>query len=109
MLGPGGNWEGEAPAEPYGSRALRLGRILALGPPLRGLLRPGMKGDANVIDHGRLSLGIPELVSDLPAGASRFVQRARGYEATIVSGQVTWREGEPTGALPGQLIRGGRS
>ncbi|MDJ0850269.1 MAG: amidohydrolase family protein [Myxococcota bacterium] len=74
----------------------------------RGLLRPGMKGDANVIDHARLDLGMPELVADLPAGASRFVQRARGYEATVVSGEVTWREGKPTGALPGRLVRGAR-
>ncbi len=75
----------------------------------RGLLRPGMKGDANVIDHDRIGLGLPELVSDLPAGASRFVQRARGYEATIVAGEVTWREGKATGALPGRLVRGARS
>jgi N-acyl-D-amino-acid deacylase len=28
--------------------------------------------------------------------------------ATIVSGQVTYRNGEATGALPGRLVRGGR-
>ena len=72
----------------------------------RGVLAPGMKGDANVIDFDRLGLEIPELVNDLPAGAGRLIQRARGYDATIVSGHVTFREGEPTGALPGQLLRG---
>jgi N-acyl-D-aspartate/D-glutamate deacylase len=72
----------------------------------RGVLAPGMKGDANVIDFDRLGLEIPELVNDLPAGAGRLIQRARGYEATIVSGLVTFREGEPTGALPGKLVRG---
>jgi N-acyl-D-aspartate/D-glutamate deacylase len=75
----------------------------------RGELAPGQKGDANVIDFARLSLGLPELVHDLPGGARRLVQRARGYEATVVSGQVTFREGEHTGALPGRLVRGAQS
>jgi N-acyl-D-aspartate/D-glutamate deacylase len=74
----------------------------------RGVLAPGMKGDANVIDFDRLALALPELVHDLPADAPRLVQRARGYEATIVGGQVTFREGEHTGALPGRLVRGER-
>src|SRR5688572_22958041 len=72
----------------------------------RGLVAPGMKADLNVIDWDRLQLELPELVHDLPAGARRLVQRARGYEATIVSGVVTMREGEQTGALPGRLGRG---
>ena len=72
----------------------------------RGILTAGMKGDANVIDFDRLALEIPVMANDLPAGAGRLIQRARGYEATIVSGQVTFREGEPTGALPGRLVRG---
>ncbi len=74
----------------------------------RGLLRPGRKGDANVIDMDRLRLRLPELVNDLPAGARRLVQRAEGYAATIVAGEVTFREGEHTGALPGRLLRGAR-
>ena len=36
----------------------------------------------------------------------RLLQPARGYVATIVSGEVVYRESEPTGALPGRLIRG---
>jgi N-acyl-D-aspartate/D-glutamate deacylase len=75
----------------------------------RGLLEPGRKADVNVIDFDRLGLALPELVADLPAGAKRLVQRARGYEATLVSGQVTLRDGEHTGALPGRLVRGARS
>jgi N-acyl-D-aspartate/D-glutamate deacylase len=74
----------------------------------RGTLEIGKKGDANVIDPGRLQLAIPELVHDLPGGARRLVQKARGYTATVVSGQVTFREGEHSGALPGRLIRGPR-
>ena len=45
---------------------------------------------------------------DLPAGGKRLLQGAHGYRATIVAGAVTYRDGEPTGALPGRLVRGGR-
>jgi N-acyl-D-aspartate/D-glutamate deacylase len=75
----------------------------------RGILAPGRKGDLNVIDLDRLQVQLPEIAYDLPAGAPRFIQRARGYDATIVSGEVTFREGEHTGALPGRLVRGARS
>jgi N-acyl-D-aspartate/D-glutamate deacylase len=75
----------------------------------RGVLAPGRKADVNVIDFERLGLALPELVADLPAGAKRLVQRARGYKATLVSGRVTLRDGEHTGALPGRLVRGARS
>jgi N-acyl-D-aspartate/D-glutamate deacylase len=74
----------------------------------RGTLAPGRKGDLNVIDLGRLQLAIPELVHDLPGGARRLIQKARGYTATVVSGQVTFREGQHSGALPGRLLRGAR-
>ena len=48
----------------------------------------------------------PQVVHDLPAGGRRFVQRADGYTASVVSGAVAFREGEPTGALGGRLLRG---
>jgi len=73
----------------------------------RGLLRPGLKADVNLIDFDRLRLRLPEMAFDLPAGARRLLQRAEGYVATLVSGQVVTREGAPTGALPGRLVRGG--
>lgn len=72
----------------------------------RGTIARGLKADLNVIDFDRLSLTLPEVANDLPAGAGRLVQRARGYDATIVSGQVTFRNGEHTGALPGRVVRG---
>jgi N-acyl-D-aspartate/D-glutamate deacylase len=50
----------------------------------------------------------PEMQYDLPAGGKRLVQRAEGYVATVLSGAVTYREGEATGALPGRLVRGAR-
>ncbi|TMQ13740.1 MAG: D-aminoacylase [Deltaproteobacteria bacterium] len=72
----------------------------------RGLVRPGMKADLNVIDFARLQLRRPYIVHDLPAGGRRLMQTADGYVATVVSGAVTYREGQPTGALPGTLVRG---
>jgi N-acyl-D-aspartate/D-glutamate deacylase len=78
----------------------------ALGLFDRGLVKPGYKADLNVIDYDRLTLHRPGVAYDLPAGGRRLVQRADGYAATIVSGQVVYREGQPTSALPGKLIRG---
>ena len=60
----------------------------------------------NVIDYGRLQIHAPEVVYDLPSNGRRLIQKVDGYEATIVSGEVVNREGKPTGALPGRLVRG---
>ena len=75
----------------------------------RGRLREGFKADVNVIDYARLHLHPPHAVYDLPAGGCRLDQKADGYKATIVSGAVTFRDGVPTGLLPGRLVRGHRS
>jgi N-acyl-D-amino-acid deacylase len=75
----------------------------------RGLVAPGMKADLNLIDFDGLALHAPEMVFDLPAGGRRLVQRADGYRATLCSGEVIFENGEPTGALPGKLVRGGPS
>jgi N-acyl-D-aspartate/D-glutamate deacylase len=74
----------------------------------RGVLEQGKKGDLNVIDFSRLSLHTPRVAHDLPAGGRRLLQAAEGYVATVVSGQVTRREGKDTGARPGRLVRGAR-
>ncbi|MDT7572463.1 MAG: hypothetical protein QOE05_2637, partial [Actinomycetota bacterium] len=74
----------------------------------RGVLAPGFVGDVNVIDHAALQLHRPEKVEDLPGGASRFIQRADGYIATVKGGEQTFADGEHTGALPGHLLRGAR-
>jgi N-acyl-D-aspartate/D-glutamate deacylase len=75
----------------------------------RGVVSPGYRADLNVIDYDRLTLKAPEVVHDLPTGGRRLIQRAEGYRATIVAGQVTYRDGEPTGALPGRLLRGAQA
>ena len=74
----------------------------------RGRLEPGLLADLNVIDFGALRLFRPEAIHDLPAGGRRLVQRAEGYRYTVKSGQVTFEDGQHTGALPGGLVRGGR-
>src|SRR2546422_120579 len=72
----------------------------------RGLVREGFVADLIVFDPDTISPEMPEVVNDLPAGARRLVQRARGIAATIVNGEVLLRDGKHTGALPGQLLRG---
>ncbi|MBW2245504.1 MAG: amidohydrolase family protein, partial [Deltaproteobacteria bacterium] len=75
----------------------------------RGVLAPGLKGDVNVIDFENLGLTAPEMRHDFPANGRRLYQGAKGYRATIVSGQVIFENGEATGLLPGRLIRGEQS
>ena len=72
----------------------------------RGVLAPGKKADLNVIDLDHLRLDLPEMRYDLPAGGKRLVQRAHGWVATLVAGQVIRRDGVDTGARPGHLVRG---
>ena len=71
----------------------------------RGVIAPGYRADLDVIDFDKLSLVDPEMIYDLPAGGRRLVQRARGLVATVCNGEVTYGNGEHTGALPGRLIR----
>jgi len=78
----------------------------ALGLNDRGVLKLGAKADINVIDLDRLQLHLPEILRDLPAGGQRLHQRATGYDATIVSGEIIRRFDTSTGARPGKLVRG---
>ena len=72
----------------------------------RGVLAPGYRADLNIIDLEGLTLHAPEAVHDLPANGRRLLQRVDGYKATFKDGIQTYENGEPTGALPGGLIRG---
>jgi N-acyl-D-amino-acid deacylase len=72
----------------------------------RGKLAPGLLADINVIDMEALSLNLPTVAFDLPAGGRRLLQTAEGYEVTIKSGRVTFRQGVKTGDYPGRVIRG---
>ena len=72
----------------------------------RGLLRIGMAGDVVVFDPETIAPDMPEVVRDLPAGATRLKQTASGILATVVNGEVLLEQNNPTGATPGQLLRG---
>jgi N-acyl-D-amino-acid deacylase len=72
----------------------------------RGVVAPGYNADLNIIDYDRLRLDAPRIAFDLPRGGRRLKQRAQGYVATIVNGVVVYRNGTPTGDLPGTLVRG---
>jgi N-acyl-D-aspartate/D-glutamate deacylase len=87
-------------------RRLTAETAAAVGLRDRGLIAPGYRADFNLIDIERIAVGRPEMVRDLPNGGARIGQQASGYVATLVAGEVTYREGAPTGALPGRLIRG---
>jgi len=107
-------WSRDAEADrkvdlPVAIRKLALDPAKAVGLCDRGLIKEGYKADLNVIDLDRLHLHAPVPIYDLPAGGRRLSQRADGYVATIVSGKVTYKDGEPTGALPGRLVRGAKA
>ena len=71
----------------------------------RGRIKQGLRADINVIDFDSLALGSPEVHYTLPSDGRRLVQRATGYAATLVRGELVSRNDEPTGALPGRLVR----
>ncbi len=72
----------------------------------RGLLHEGWNADVIIFDPNTVTPQLPELTFDLPAGARRLKQKADGFLATVVNGEVVLRNNEHTGALPGQLLRG---
>ena len=74
----------------------------------RGTLEPGKAADVLLIDPDRLAAAdSPRFVRDFPAGSGRYVVDAEGYEAVIVNGEPLLRNGEPTGAAPGTVLRPG--
>ena len=66
---------------------------------------PGKRADINLIDFDGLKLHAPEVTYDLPCNEKRLVQRAEGYRATLVNGEVVYRDGAAAGPLPGRLIK----
>jgi N-acyl-D-amino-acid deacylase len=71
----------------------------------RGRLEAGYAADLTIFDAATVAPVLPTVVADLPGGARRIDQRAVGYAATVVNGQVLTRDGEPTDARPGRLLR----
>ena len=76
-----------------------------LGLKQRGVVREGWHADLNVIDYDNLCSCHPEYVNDFPHNGGRLVVKSRGYDATLVDGQVVIENGEYTGSRPGQVIR----
>jgi N-acyl-D-aspartate/D-glutamate deacylase len=97
---------GEKLSIPFVVAAQSRKTALSVGLSDRGVIAPGYKADINVIDYDRLHLHPPRAHYDLPVGGRRLLQQVDGYDATIVSGVVTRRQGEATGARPGRLVRG---
>jgi N-acyl-D-amino-acid deacylase len=86
-------------------RRMTSGPARILGLKDRGVLATGMRADINVFDPAEVVELQPEIVHDFPGGAPRFIQRAKGYRATLVNGQVNVREGEHTGTRSGHVLR----
>lgn len=89
-----------------GVRRLTSDTAQVFGIADRGVITEGAYADLNVLDLAALACPLPEYVHDFPLGAGRFVQRARGYEHTIVNGRAFMERGEPTGELAGVVLRG---
>jgi len=75
------------------------------GIPDRGCIAPGTRADLNIIDLDALDMELPEFVHDFPAGAGRWTQTARGYDVTLVNGEVAIEGGRHTGRLNGRVLR----
>ena len=71
----------------------------------RGLIRPGMAADLMIFDPETIAPLEPGEAHDLPGGARRRKQLAKGIESTVVNGQVLIEKGEHTGAYPGKVAR----
>jgi N-acyl-D-aspartate/D-glutamate deacylase len=71
----------------------------------RGVLKPGMRADINVMDLDRLQIKAPYWANDLPTNAGRWLQYTEGYHTTVLRGVVTFRNDQHTGKLPGRLVR----
>jgi len=80
---------------------------MAAGLRDRGVLREGAPADVVVYDYERLDSGPQERLWDYPAGEMRLVQKAVGYEHTIVNGVETFVGTDCTDATPGKLLRHG--
>ncbi|MDA0916093.1 MAG: amidohydrolase family protein [Proteobacteria bacterium] len=86
-------------------RRLTSDTAMAAGLSDRGFLKVGLKADINIIDWENVGSSDPFMTQDLPAGGKRLMQHTKGYIATIVSGKITYRNGNSTEERPGILVR----
>ena len=74
----------------------------------RGLVEEGYAADLFVFDPESVASEPARLVHDLPGGTARLYAGSHGVVRVLVNGVETVRDGAPTGALPGTLLRSGR-
>ena len=94
---------------PEGIRRMTSDGARVMGLTDRGTLKVGQRADINVFDFDRVTQLQPEIVHNFPGGAPHFTQRARGYKATLVNGQVNVRDDQSTGARAGMVLRHARA
>jgi N-acyl-D-aspartate/D-glutamate deacylase len=73
----------------------------------RGVLRPGAFADVVVFDEATVGCGPVHTRRDLPGGAARLFATSRGISHVLVNGTVIVEAGEPTGQVPGRVLRSG--
>ncbi|MAI42172.1 MAG: amidohydrolase [Gammaproteobacteria bacterium] len=88
-----------------GIRRMTSGPARIVGLSDRGVLRPGMRADVNVIDFDNITELHPKMAHDFPGGAPRYIQKARGYKATLINGQINLVDDELTGVQAGEVLR----
>ena len=75
----------------------------------RGVIAEGRPADIVVYDYDELKCTPSEIAHDFPGGEWRRIQKAIGYRYIMVNGEVTFRDGDCTGATPGKLLRHGHA
>jgi N-acyl-D-aspartate/D-glutamate deacylase len=74
----------------------------------RGQLIEGAHADIVVFDPERIDGGTARRVYDLPGESLRLTAPSSGVQRVLVNGVESIVDGEPTGALSGQVLRSGR-
>ena len=88
-------------------RKLTSAQARVLGLSDRGILQPGARADANIVNLDKVAERQPKLVHDFPNNAPRLIQKAVGYKATLVNGNIILEDDEHTGSRPGRVLRNG--
>lgn len=73
----------------------------------RGVITEGAHADLVVFDPSLISSEPARLIEDLPGGSPRLFAAANGIVRVLVGGVETIIDGEPTGAVPGAVLRSG--
>jgi N-acyl-D-aspartate/D-glutamate deacylase len=102
-----GHWvrENKAMSLEKAIKVLAAHPAATLGLRDRGLIRPGMAADLVIFDPDSIRPLEPYAVDDMPGNGRRLFQKCEGMHYTIINGQVLTKDGEHSGAYPGQLLR----